>query len=47
MSNVSRHHTNVALLDLQAGGYIALDYGRIAVLKPQRLAGFIEGISSR
>lgn len=40
MSNVSRHHTNVALLELQARGYIALDYGRIAVFEPSRLAQF-------
>ncbi len=43
MSNVSRHHTNVALLDLQAGGYVALDYGRIDVLEPRRLAEFVGG----
>lgn len=43
MSNVSRHHTNVALIDLQASGYIALDYGRIAVLQPERLADFAAG----
>lgn len=40
MSNMSRHHANVALLELQAGGYIALGYGRIAVLDPKRLAQF-------
>lgn len=40
MSNVSRHHTNVALIELQAAGYVALDYGRINVLEPQRLAEF-------
>ena len=40
MSNVSRHYTNVALIELQAAGYVMLDYGRINVLEPQRLAAF-------
>ena len=46
MSNVSRHHTNVALLDLQARGYVALAYGRIAVLKPNLLAEFVGNTSA-
>jgi CRP/FNR family cyclic AMP-dependent transcriptional regulator len=46
MSNVSRHHTNVALLELQAGGYVALDYGRIDVRAPHRLAEFVGGASA-
>ncbi len=43
MSNVSRHHANVALLEMQASGYIALDYGRIAILEPSQLAKFAGG----
>ena len=43
MSNASRNHTNVALLELQAGGYLVLDYGRIAVLEPRRLAHYVSG----
>jgi len=46
MSNVSRHHTNVALLDLQARGYVALAYGRIAVLNPNLLAEFVGNTSA-
>lgn len=44
MSNLSRHHTNVALIELQAAGYVTLDYGRINVLEPQRLAAFAGGV---
>lgn len=41
MSNVSRHHANLALLELQAAGYVALGYGRIDLREPRRLAEFV------
>lgn len=46
MSNVSRNHSNAALLELQAAGYVTLNYGRIVVREPRRLAEFVSGASA-